>query len=93
MDIKNAFRNGEFDEEVYMDLTPSLEGGSVTKKVCKLKKSPYNLKQSPRSLTALQIQSKGMDIFKVRQIISFSSNITWKEGHSNLVCWYGLEER
>ena len=48
LDVKNAFLNGDLEEEVYMD-APSSFDGRFGWKVCKLKKSLYRLKQSPRA--------------------------------------------
>ena len=47
-DIKNTFLNGDLEEEVYMEIPSGLQISNDNDKVCKLLKSLYGLKQSPR---------------------------------------------
>ncbi|PRQ37607.1 putative RNA-directed DNA polymerase [Rosa chinensis] len=65
-DVKNAFLNGNLEEEVYMDVPPGVKNyPSEVGKVCKLKKSLYGLKQSPRAWFGRF--SKSMRAFGYRQ--------------------------
>ncbi|PRQ35290.1 putative RNA-directed DNA polymerase [Rosa chinensis] len=65
-DVKNAFLNGNLEEEVYMDVPPGVKNyPSDVGKVCKLKKSLYGLKQSPRAWFGRF--SKSMKAFGYRQ--------------------------
>ena len=51
-DVKNAFLHGDLTEEIYMALPPgysSLVSSTPASVVCRLRKSIYSLKQSPRA--------------------------------------------
>ena len=49
MDIKTAFLNGSLDETIYMVQLEGLITKGQEKKVCKLQKSIYEVKQASRS--------------------------------------------
>jgi hypothetical protein len=48
MDIKITFLNGELDEEIYIDQHNGFIVDGQKRKVCKLLKSLYGLKEAPK---------------------------------------------
>ena len=48
LDVKTIFLHGDFDEEIYMTQPMRFKTARKENIVCKLKKSLYGLKQSPR---------------------------------------------
>nr|GEW73600.1 hypothetical protein [Tanacetum cinerariifolium] len=49
MDVKSAFLNGKFLEEVYVHQPPGFESSQFPNHMCKLDKALYGLKQAPRA--------------------------------------------
>lgn len=49
LDVKNVFLNGDLAEEVYTSIPTGFENETNKDEVCKLNKSLYGLKQSPRA--------------------------------------------
>ena len=49
MDVKTAFLNGHFEEDIYMEQPLGFTSSDADHKVCKLQKSIYKLKQASRS--------------------------------------------
>jgi hypothetical protein len=48
MDMKTTFLNGELDEEIYIEQPDGFAVKGQERKVCKLLKSIYGLKQAPK---------------------------------------------
>ena len=48
MDVKKTYLNGELEEEIYMEQPEGFIVPSKEKKVCRLVKSRYGLKQAPK---------------------------------------------
>ena len=48
LDVETAFLHGDLEEEIYMEQPPHFQDSTHPSFVCKLKKSIYGLKQSPR---------------------------------------------
>jgi len=49
LDVKNAFLDGDLGEEIYMEKPPGFAQRESSGLVCRLRKSLYSLKQSPRA--------------------------------------------
>nr|CAN69341.1 hypothetical protein VITISV_011148 [Vitis vinifera] len=68
-DVKNAFLNGDWKEEAYMEIPLGFEGNNDSNKVCKLQKALYGLKQSPRAW--FDRFTKGMWIKRLLEELKF----------------------
>ncbi|WJZ94996.1 hypothetical protein VitviT2T_013797 [Vitis vinifera] len=81
-DVKNVFLHGELSEEVYMHLPLGcMVSEKQCQKVCKLKKSLYGLKQSPRAWFGRF--TKSMRAFGYRQSNS-DHTLFLKKQHSKI---------
>jgi hypothetical protein len=48
LDVKTAFLHGDLDEKIYMEKPEGFVQNRIKKFVCRLNKSLYGLRQSPR---------------------------------------------
>ena len=53
LDVKTAFFNGDLKENIYMSQPMEFKTAGKENMICKLKKSLYGLKQSPRHGTSI----------------------------------------
>ena len=77
MDMKTAFLNGNLEDDIYMDQPQGFVQGDM---VCKLKKSLYGLKQSPRADHSLYVVQSSTHIviviIYVDDLIILASDMT-----------------
>lgn len=76
MDVHNAFLHGDLDEEIYMQLPPGFKSSSPGK-VCRLRKSLYDLRQAPRNWFAKL--SRALNSFGFKQSYADHSLFTFSK--------------
>ena len=77
LDIKNVFLHGNLAEEVYMEQPHGFVTQGESGLVCRLRRSLYGLKQSPRAwFGRLVLLFKNLACFAVQQTVQFSIIIT-----------------
>ena len=80
LDIENVFLHGDLAEEVYMEQPLGFVAQGESGLVCKLRRSLYGLKQSPRawfSRFSLVVQEFGMVSKHNRPLCFLSSYVYW----------------
>ena len=60
LDVKNVFLRGDLAEEIYMEQPPGFIAQGESSLVCKLRRSLYGLKQSPRAWFSSVVQEFSM---------------------------------
>ena len=87
MDVKNAFLNGELQEEVYMEQPEGYVHPEFWHYVCRLKKALYCLKQAPRAWIdrmSMFLQSIGFEISKADHSLYVKKTRLWIGYHCHL---------
>ena len=96
MDVKNAFLQGELEEEVYMVQPPGFNMSIHPKVVCRFKKPLYGLKQAPHawhSKITLYLHQIGFRMSKSDNslyIRSDSASTDFATTHNTSWMWCGV---
>ena len=87
MDVKTTFLNGELEEEIYMEQPEGFIVLGKEKKVCRLVKSLYGLKQTPKQWHAKFDQIMLANGFKINECDKcvYIKNVM---NHEVIVCLY-----
>ncbi|KAF3630588.1 hypothetical protein FXO37_28413 [Capsicum annuum] len=87
IDVKNAFLNGDLEEEIYIEQPEGFVVPGKENKVCKLVKSLYGLKQAPKQWHAKFDQTMLANRFKINE---FDKCVYIKDppNHQVIVCLY-----
>ncbi|KAK8697455.1 hypothetical protein V6N13_113603 [Hibiscus sabdariffa] len=76
MDVKTAFLNGKLEEDVYMTQPEGFVTTENARKVCKLQRSIYGLKQASRSWNLVSTkQSKSLDSSEMKMNLVYTRSL------------------
>ncbi|PHU26689.1 putative polyol transporter 3 [Capsicum chinense] len=90
MDVKTAFLNGELEEEIYMEQPEGFVVPEKENKVCKLIKSLYGLKQTPKQWHAKFDQTMLANRIKIKECDK-CVYIKDTPNHQVIVCLYVVD--